>query len=186
MEKHTGTRPVEAPQLKFGPILQSCIECMYIRSPSYHYYISCLHMTPFIKYAYTVLCTAKFNGHPLHVLAAVCMGEELDAACMQRLPAIIECPQVIYVCIYVDRVYVCISGPQAIDRSYIFFTYDPIHQVRIYCIVHSKWPSLTCTCACKLQLYVWARSWMQHACGAYPRCKNIRSLTKSSDQHVTC
>ena len=117
-------------------------------------------------YVYTVLCTA--NGHPLHVLklATVRMGEELDAACMQRLPAIIECPQVIYVCIYVDRVYVCISGPQAIDRSYIFFTYDPIHQVRIYCIVHSKWPSLTCTCACKLQLYVWARSWMQHACAA--------------------
>ena len=48
MEQHTSTRPVEAPQLKFGPILQSCIECMYIRSPSYHNYISCLHMTPFI------------------------------------------------------------------------------------------------------------------------------------------
>ena len=43
-------------------------------------------MTPFIKYGYTVLCTA--NGHPLHVLATVRMGEELDVACMQRLPSI--------------------------------------------------------------------------------------------------
>ena len=86
MEQHTSTRPVEAPQLKFGPILQSCIEYVY----------------------------------PVPKLSLL----------------------------------------------YILFTYDPIHQVHIYCIVHSKWPSFACAC-----------SWMQHACNA-PTCNHRVSPIK--------
>ena len=39
---------------------------------------------------YMLYCAQQINGHPLHVLADVRMGdhEGLDAACMQRLPSV--------------------------------------------------------------------------------------------------